>query len=116
MWIKTTKIWEILFSKLTIDEQKKRIRSSIFKLYEEPFSHKMNDRFISSAVFDAKYSEQLAELGVPATTTPSSVLTGYYDMANKGNNAFLSDGFYRVLAKNKDIEIKKLMYRLNRSR
>lgn len=116
MKIKNTILWRLIFGDNSIEAQKKKLRSSILKLYADPFSHKMNDRFISSAIFDAKYTEKLNGLGFLPAISPSTILTEFYEMASKGSNAFLSHPFYRVLVKSKDIETKKLIYRLNRAR
>lgn len=65
-------------------------------------------------IFDAKYTDNLISLNIK-DTTPSKILTSYYALANKGIEDFKREDFYRVLAKNKDIEVHKLNYRIKRA-
>ena len=85
----------------------------LLKLYEEHPTPYLLDREIANACFDAKYDATIKDLGLDEK--PSTILTSYYERANKGDNTFMTSSFYRVLRQTKDSEVRKLRYRVKRS-
>ena len=96
------------------DSNKEKLNAIILELYNNTVNPYLLDREINGMIFNAKYAELLKETGV-LTITPYDLLTTFYSKANKGDNTFMKEGFYRILARSKDAEIRKLNYRLKRS-
>lgn len=91
-----------------------RVKTLIFSLYEDSQNPFLLDKEISAIIFNAKYTSSLVSMGV-LNITPYDMLSTFYSKANKGDNSFKKEPFYRTLLQTKDIEVRKLDYRLKRN-
>lgn len=67
------------------------------------------EKDIYKMIFDSTYKNEVEG------QTPYSLLNTFYEKANKGDNSFMRDPFYRFLRRNKDKQVRNLKYRLKRN-
>lgn len=103
-----------LIPEKTEENSTQKLNSIIIDLYSNTVNPYLLDREINGMIFNAKYIDLLKESGT-LSITPYDLLTTFYSKANKGDNSFMKDPFYRILARSKDAEIRKLNYRLKRN-
>lgn len=96
-------------------QRKKLLKEIIIELYKDNISDYALDKEIKEIIFNAKYTDNLRKLPGHAFSEPSKELLLLYTLANKGEAQYMKHPFYRLLSKNKDIEVKRLHYRLKRN-
>ena len=114
LWLEKQLIWLLskVSQEVTEDLLKEQLKNILLRMYKNTLAQRELDKYIKETIFNAKYIESVTSLFPDGKTTPSILLSSYYRQANKGNNSFEVEPFYRILVRAKDIEAKKLIYRL----
>lgn len=68
------------------------------------------EKDVYKRIFNSSYRNEVEKGKVPY-----DILDSFYEKANKGDNSFMRDPFYRTLRRNRDKQIRNLKYRLKRN-